>query len=64
MPVTMCRINLVKGLGPVLQIAEGWTSTCPKKVHDADERTDPTWPTTLVRAARLTGSGPFRDVYR
>jgi len=63
MPVTMCRLNLVKGLGPVLQIAEGWTVTIPAAVHDKlDLRTDPTWPTTWF-APRLTGKGPFRDVY-
>jgi L-fucose isomerase len=63
MPVTMCRINMVKGLGPALQLAEGWTVDLPQRVHDAlDERTNPTWPTTWY-APRLTGSGPFRDVY-
>jgi L-fucose isomerase len=63
MPVTMCRINLVKGLGPALQIAEGWTVDLPDEVHTTlDERTNPTWPTTWF-APILTGSGPFRDVY-
>jgi len=63
MPVTMCRLNLVKGLGPVMQIAEGWTIELPKEVHDAlDKRTDPTWPTTWF-VPRLTGSGAFKDVY-
>jgi L-fucose isomerase len=63
MPVTMCRINLVKGLGPVLQIAEGYTVDLPPHVHDAlDQRTNPTWPTTWF-APILTGSGAFRDVY-
>lgn len=63
MPVTMCRINLFKGLGPALQIAEGWTVQLPKKVHDAlDERTNPTWPTTWF-VPNLTGSGAFTDVY-
>ena len=63
MPVTMCRINLVKGLGPVLQIAEGWTVDLPAEVHDTlDERTNPTWPTTWF-APNLTGKGAFRDVY-
>ena len=62
MPVTMCRVNLFKGLGPALQIAEGWTVQLPKKVHDAlDERTNPTWPTTWF-VPNLTGKGPFRDV--
>ncbi len=63
MPVTMTRINLVKGLGPMIQIAEGFTVTLPKEVHDTlDLRTDPTWPTTWF-APRLTGNGPFKDVY-
>ncbi|MDR2069826.1 MAG: L-fucose isomerase [Treponema sp.] len=63
MPVTMCRLNLVKGLGPALQIAEGFTVTIPGEVHDKlDLRTDPTWPTTWF-APRLTGEGPFKDVY-
>jgi L-fucose isomerase len=63
MPVTMCRLNLVHGLGPALQIAEGWTVELPDAVHDAlDQRTDPTWPTTWF-VPRTTGSGPFRDVY-
>jgi len=63
MPVTMTRLNLVKGLGPVLQIAEGFTVTIPAKVHDKlDLRTDPTWPTTWF-APRVTGTGPFKDVY-
>ena len=63
MPVTMTRVNLVKGLGPVIQIAEGWTVTLDDAVHDAlDDRTNPTWPTTWF-APRLTGSGAFLDVY-
>ncbi|MBN1221188.1 MAG: L-fucose isomerase [Anaerolineae bacterium] len=63
MPVTMCRLNLVRGLGPALQIAEGYTVDLPQKVHDTlDQRTDPTWPTTWF-APTVTGSGPFRDVY-
>jgi L-fucose isomerase len=63
MPVTMTRLNLVKGLGPVLQIAEGVTVELPPDVHAAlNERTDPTWPTTWF-VPRTTGSGPFRDVY-
>ena len=63
MPVTMSRINLVKGLGPVLQIAEGWSVELPKDVHDKlDLRTDPTWPTTWF-APRVTGTGAFTDVY-
>lgn len=63
MPVTMCRVNLVKGLGPAMQIAEGWTIELPDDVHDVlDQRTNPTWPTTWF-VPRTTGSGPFRDVY-
>jgi L-fucose isomerase len=63
MPITMARLNLVRGLGPVLQLAEGWTVDLPMKVHETlNERTDPTWPTHWF-APRLTGEGPFRDVY-
>ncbi len=63
MPVTMCRINLVKGQGPVLQIAEGWTVELPKDVHAIlDERTNPTWPTTWF-VPRTNGNGAFKDVY-
>jgi len=63
MPVTMCRLNLVKGLGPVLQIVEGTTIDLPENVHRVlDERTDRTWPTTWF-VPRITGKGPFRDVY-
>ena len=63
MPVTMMRVNLVKGLGPVLQIAEGWTVELPDDMHKTlTKRTDPTWPTTWF-APRLTGQGAFKDVY-
>jgi len=63
MPITMARINLIKGLGPVLQLAEGWTVELPKEVHDTlAQRTDPTWPTTWF-APRLTGEPPFDSVY-
>ncbi|MEN8186425.1 MAG: L-fucose isomerase [Bacteroidota bacterium] len=63
MPVTMCRVNLVKGVGPVLQIAEGWTVEVDSEVHKIlDERTNPTWPTTWF-APRVTGEGAFKDVY-
>ena len=63
MPVTMCRINLVKGVGPVLQIAEGWTVVLDDDVHKTlDERTNPTWPTTWF-APNVTGEGAFKDVY-
>jgi L-fucose isomerase len=63
MPVTMSRINLVKGLGPVLQLAEGWTLELPEEIHAVlDRRTDPTWPTTWF-VPRINGRGQFRDVY-
>ena len=63
MPVTMCRLNLVKGLGPVLQIAEGWAVNVEREIFEIiNERTDKTWPTTFF-APRLTGEGHFKDVY-
>lgn len=63
MPVTMARVNLVQGLGPVLQLAEGYTVELPDHVHDAlDQRSNPTWPTTWF-VPRCTGQGAFRDVY-
>ncbi|WP_439287728.1 L-fucose isomerase [Lonepinella sp. BR2904] len=63
MPFTMHRINLIKGVGPVLQIAEGWSIELPEKVHDVlNKRTDQTWPTTWF-TPRLTGKGAFKDVY-
>jgi len=63
MPVTMSRVNLVKGIGPVLQIAEGYTVDLDAKVHEIlDLRTDPTWPTTWF-VPNLTRKGVFRNVY-
>ncbi len=64
MPITMCRLNMVAGLGPVLQIAEGVTAELPEQVHHKlDMRTDPGWPTTWF-VPRLDGNNPcFRDVY-
>ena len=63
MPMTMCRLNLVRGLGPALQIVEGMSASLPDAMHDAlDMRTNPSWPTTWF-VPRLTGQGPFRDVY-
>ena len=63
MPVTMVRLNFVKGLGPVLQLAEGYSCEIDPEIHRAlDKRTDPTWPTTWF-APRLTGKGAFKDVY-
>ena len=64
MPVTMCRLNLIKGIGPVLQLAEGTTIDLPGSVHKIlDERTDKSWPTTWF-VPRLTGKGAFTDVYQ
>lgn len=63
MPVTIARINMVAGVGPVLHIAEGMTVELPEAVHDVlDQRSDPTWPTTWF-VPNLTGEGLFRDVY-
>lgn len=63
MPITMSRLNIVKGLGPVLQVAEGWTVELPEDVHaKLDDRTNNTWPTTWF-VPRLTGKGAFTDVY-
>lgn len=63
MPLTMVRINLADGIGPVMQIAEGWSVVLPEAVHaKIDSRTDPTWPTTWF-VPRTTGEGAFRDVY-
>ena len=63
MPATMIRLNLVKGLGPVLQIAEGWTVELPDEVNDALwKRTDYTWPCTWF-APRVTGEGAFKTAY-
>ena len=62
-PVTMLRVNIVEGIGPVVQIAEGHTAVLPDQVHQIlDQRTDPTWPTTWF-VPRLTGEGAFKDVY-
>jgi L-fucose isomerase len=59
----MTRVNIIKGIGPVLQIAEGWSIDLPEEVHDTlNKRTDSTWPTTWF-APRLTGKGPFSDVW-
>ncbi len=63
MPVTMIRLNIVKGVGPVLQIAEGWTVHLPEEVSDTLwKRTDYTWPCTWF-APRLTGEGAFKSAY-
>lgn len=63
MPCTMSRVNIIKGLGLVLQIAEGWTVELPEMIHKAlDERTNRTWPSTWF-VPILTGNGAFRSVY-
>ena len=65
MPATMIRLNLVKGLGPVLQIAEGWTVNLPEEVSDTLwKRTDYTWPCTWF-APRCDGKegSPFKTAY-
>ena len=63
MPVTMLRVNILDGVGPVLQIAEGWTADLPDEIHHViDKRTDPSWPTTWF-VPKLTGRGAFTDVY-
>ena len=65
MPCTMIRLNLVKGLGPVLQIAEGWTVNLPDEISDTlMERTNPTWPCTWF-APRCDGKegSPFKSAY-
>lgn len=63
MPVTMIRLNLIKGLGPVLQIVEGWTLNLPEEVSEQLwKRTDYTWPCTWF-APRCTGKGAFKTAY-
>lgn len=63
MPVTMIRLNLVKGLGPMLQIAEGWTVKLPEEVNDILwKRTDYTWPCTWF-TPRVTDAAPFKSAY-
>ena len=64
MPVTMSRLNLIKGLGPVLQIAEGWTADVDPEIHEVlNMRTDPTWPTTWFVPRLDETKAPFKDVY-
>ncbi|MCQ2118312.1 MAG: L-fucose isomerase [Bacteroidales bacterium] len=64
MPMTMLRLNMVHGLGPVLQIAEGWSVELPKEQHDIlDKRTDPTWPTTWFAPRLDPAKDCFKDVY-
>jgi L-fucose isomerase len=64
MPMTMMRVNIVKGLGPVLQLAEGWSVDLDPKIHNIlDHRTDPTWPTTWFVPRLDTTKDNFKDVY-
>ena len=64
MPMTMARLNLVKGLGPVLQIAEGWSADVDPEIHEIlNKRTDPTWPTTWFVPRTDTTKDCFKDVY-
>lgn len=64
MPMTMLRVNIVKGLGPVLQLAEGWTVDLDPEVHKTlDRRTDPTWPTTWFTPRLDPTKDAFKDVY-
>ncbi len=64
MPMTMLRLNIVKGLGPVLQIAEGWSVELPEDMHETlDKRTDPTWPTTWFAPRLDPTKDAFKDVY-
>lgn len=63
MPITLCRLNIVKGIGPVLQLAEGWSVELDPESHKIlDDRTDNTWPTTWF-VPRLNASEKFKDVY-
>ena len=63
MPVTMLRVNMVDGVGLVIQLAEGYTADLPDEIHcTIDKRTDPSWPTTWF-VPNLTGKGAFKDVY-
>ena len=63
MPVTLLRVSIAEGVGPMLQIAEGYTATLPDEDHKIlDNRTDRTWPTTWF-VPNLTGKGAFKDVY-
>ena len=64
MPVTMVRLNIIDGIGPVLQLAEGFTAVLPEEIHKPlDMRTDRTWPTTWFVPRLDTGKAAFKDVY-
>ncbi|MCL6444515.1 MAG: L-fucose isomerase [Alicyclobacillus sp.] len=63
LPLTMIRLNWIRGVGPVLQLAEGYSVELPEEIHQVlNERTNPTWPTTWF-VPKLTGKGAFKDVY-
>jgi len=64
MPMTMMRLNIVKGLGPVMQLAEGWTVDLDPQTHDIlNKRTDKTWPTTWFVPRLDEKKDCFKDVY-
>jgi L-fucose isomerase len=64
MPMTMMRVNLIKGLGPVLQIAEGWTADLDPEIHDIlNKRTDKTWPTTWFVPRLDPNKAAFKSAY-
>ena len=64
MPMTMLRVNLIKGQGPVLQLAEGWTVDLDSEVFDIiNKRTDKTWPSTWFTPRLDSSKDAFRDVY-
>ena len=63
-PATMIRVNIVDGLGPVLQLAEGWVVDIDPEIHEKlDKRTDPTWPTTWFTPRLDPSKDAFKDVY-
>lgn len=63
MPVTLVRLNMIDGLGPAIQIAEGYTVDIPDNVNKMlVDRTDPTWP-SIWFAPKITGKGAFTDIY-
>lgn len=62
MPITMIRVNIIEGVGPTLQIAEGHTAHIPEEVSKVlEDRTDTTWPTTWF--APRVGMKGFETVY-
>jgi len=64
MPVTITRLNMVYGIGPVLQIAEGYTYEASPNIHmNLLGRTDPTWPSTWFVPNTIPGDAAYNDVY-